>query len=115
LRSVTDFAHGAPPADDIAILALRRPLEAAEARAIRLRSELAERARADEWLQAVCRDLDVSAEAGHDLQLALEEVLANVVRHGYGEKAAGEIVVRAQTRGNAFRLEVRDRARRFNL
>ena len=115
LRSVTGFAHGSPPADDIAILALRRPLEPGEPRAIRLRSDLAEIARADEWLQAVCRELDVSAEAGHDLQLALEEVLANVVRHGYGEKAAGEIEVRAWAQGDAFRLEVRDRARRFNL
>jgi len=114
-RSVAEFADGSPPADDIAILALRRPLEPGEPRAIRLRSDLAEIARADEWLQAVCRELDVSAEAGHDLQLALEEVLANVVRHGYGEEAAGEIEVTAQARGNAFRLEVRDRARRFNL
>ncbi|HET6898270.1 MAG TPA: SpoIIE family protein phosphatase, partial [Vicinamibacteria bacterium] len=114
-RSVAEFAGGAPPADDIAILVLRRPLESAGPREIRLRNDLTEIARADEWLQAVCRELDVSAEAGHDLQLALEEVLANVMRHGYGVEAAGEIEVRAQARGDAFRLEVRDRARRFNL
>ena len=115
LKAVHDFAHGDPPADDIAILAMRRLPRPEESRAVRLRSDLAEVARADRWLQAVCRELDVSPEAGHDFQLALEEVLVNVVRHGYGEGVAGEIEVRARDAGEALRLEVRDRARRFNL
>lgn len=115
LRAVQAFARGAPPADDVAILALRRLPVSEESRAMRLRSDLAEITRADHWLQAVCRELDVSPEAGHDFQLALEEVLVNVVRHGYGEGAAGEIEVRARAAGEALRLEVRDRARRFNL
>jgi sigma-B regulation protein RsbU (phosphoserine phosphatase) len=115
LRAVHGFAHGASPADDIAILAIRRPAEAEKSRALRLRSDLAEVPRADHWLRAVCRELDVSPEAGHDFQIALEEVLVNVVRHGYGEGAAGEIEVRAQAAGEALRLEVRDRARPFNL
>jgi sigma-B regulation protein RsbU (phosphoserine phosphatase) len=113
-RSVQAFARGAPPSDDVAILALRR-LPEPEAREVRLRSDLAEIARADHWLQEVCRDLDVSPEAAHDFQIALEEVLVNVVRHGYGERAPGEIEVRAWAAGEALRLEVRDRAPRYNL
>lgn len=114
-RAVRVFARGAEPSDDVAILALRRLPDAEESRAVRLRSDLAEIPRADDWLHAVCRELDVAPEAGQDLQLALEEVLANVVRHGYGEGATGEIEVRARAAGEALRLEVRDRAPRFNL
>jgi sigma-B regulation protein RsbU (phosphoserine phosphatase) len=113
-RAVRGFARGAEPSDDVAILALRRLPQPDETRVLRLRSDLAELPRADEWLQAVGRELGVCAEAAHDLQLALEEVLANVVRHGYGAEA-GPIEVRATTAGDCLRLEVRDRAPRFNF
>jgi sigma-B regulation protein RsbU (phosphoserine phosphatase) len=113
LRAVHAFAAGAPPADDIAILALRHLPASAEPRVVRLRSDLTEVARADSWLQAICQELGVAPEPAHDLQLALEEVLANVVRHGYGEGTPGEIEVRAQDAGDALRLEVRDRATRY--
>jgi sigma-B regulation protein RsbU (phosphoserine phosphatase) len=113
LRAVHAFAAGAPPADDIAILALRHLPASAEPRVVRLRSDLTEVARADSWLQAICQELGVAPEPAHDLQLALEEVLANVVRHGYGEGTPGEIEVRALDAGDALRLEVRDRATRY--
>lgn len=112
-RAVLGFARGAPPADDVAILVLRRLPEPEVPRVVRLRSDLAEVPRADQWLKALCRELHVSPEAGHDFELALEEVLVNVVRHGYRE-GAGEIEVRAQAAGEVLRLEVRDRAPRYN-
>jgi sigma-B regulation protein RsbU (phosphoserine phosphatase) len=114
LRAVRAFGAGAPQSDDIAILAIRRPSPREVARALRLGSALSEVTRADEWLQAFCRETGVSAEAADDLRLALEEALANVARHGYKDTDAGEIELRVSLAGERVRMEVRDRARPFN-
>jgi sigma-B regulation protein RsbU (phosphoserine phosphatase) len=114
LRAVRAFSRGAPQSDDIAILVIRRPSPRERARALRLTSERSEVGRADEWLRLYCRETGVAAEAEEDLRLALEEVLANVVSHGYGEGKAGEIEVRIALAGELVRLEIRDRAQPFN-
>jgi sigma-B regulation protein RsbU (phosphoserine phosphatase) len=115
LRAVRHFSRDAPQFDDIAIVAIRRPPLEEKARTLRLGSDLSEIARADEWLGLFCRETGVSGEPVEDLRLALEEVLANVVRHGYGEGQPGEIEVGIGLEGEMVRLEVRDRARPFNV
>jgi serine/threonine-protein kinase RsbW len=55
----------------------------------------------------------VPAEPLHDVRIALDEVLSNIIRHGYSE-AEGEIVVKATVSSEKLLLEVRDRALPFN-
>jgi len=49
----------------------------------------------------------------HDVRTALDEVLSNIIRHGYNE-AEGEIAVKANVSAEKLLLEVRDQAQPFN-
>lgn len=44
----------------------------------------------------------------HDLQVALDEVLSNVMTHGYGDRQDGEILVRLLHRRDVIVVEVED-------
>jgi anti-sigma regulatory factor (Ser/Thr protein kinase) len=79
-----------------------------------LRCDLDEVARADTWLQEFCASHGVIEDALYDLRLCLDEVLANVIRHGYGIGETGTILVTIECPGDRVRLEVRDAAAPFN-
>lgn len=79
-----------------------------------LRCDLNEVARADSWLQAFCAGHGVVDDALYDLRLCLDEVLANVIRHGYGIGENGTIQVTVECPGDLIRLAVRDEAAPFN-
>jgi anti-sigma regulatory factor (Ser/Thr protein kinase) len=79
-----------------------------------LRCDLDEVARADAWLQEFCAGHGVVEDALYDLRLCLDEVLANVIRHGYGIGETGTILVTIECPGDRVRLEVRDAAAPFN-
>jgi phosphoserine phosphatase RsbU/P len=115
LGAVREFAAGADPADDIAILAVRY-LGAAGAAALELtlRAVPEDAARAAEDLGAFCRSAGATSEAGHDILVGLDEILANILQHGYRGNGAGEILVRARRVDDAIELEIRDRAPAFN-
>lgn len=109
--AVAEFAAGAPQFDDIAILALRRPRPAPS---LEIRGDAEGLARANGWLSAWCEAEAVDAEARHDLDLALDELLANVMRHGYAPGEAGPIRLRLERAGDAVRFEIRDSAPAFD-
>jgi anti-sigma regulatory factor (Ser/Thr protein kinase) len=79
-----------------------------------LRCDLDEVARADAWLQEFCSGHGVVEDALYDLRLCLDEVLANVIRHGYGIGETGKIQVTVACPGDRVRLEIRDAAAPFN-
>jgi serine/threonine-protein kinase RsbW len=81
---------------------------------LRLRSDVRAVARADEWLLDLLRAGGVPDEAAYDLRLGLDEALANIIKHGYGDGAPGTITVRAQIGPQTVRLEISDRAGPFN-
>ena len=81
---------------------------------LRLRTELAEVVRADAWLVKVCQAVGVPRDALEDLELALDEAVSNIIRHGYGVGAPGEIEIAVEIAADRVRIEVRDRARPFN-
>ena len=105
LASVRTFARGAPQSDDIALLAIRwRP--AAELK-LSLRSTLPDLVRGYEAVQAFLTERGAPQDAVHDLALAVEEVLANLVNHGYAGKV-GPIELRALIDSVAVKIEIRD-------
>ena len=111
LAAVRTFARGAPQSDDIALLALRfRP--AAELK-ILLRSTLPEVARGYEAVQAFLLERGAPDDAVHDLGLAVEEVLANLVRHGYAG-SEGPMELRVAIDAVAVKIEIRDRGTFFD-
>ncbi len=114
--AVHAFARSAPQFDDIAMLIVRRaPQAAAPAEAhLDLDGRTEELVRARAWLEGWCASQGVDAQVVHDLDLALDEVVANVVHHGYGSPGGGRIGLRLGLVGDVVRLEVRDRAAAFN-
>jgi hypothetical protein len=104
----------APQFDDLAILVVRRspaPERAAASEArLDLEGRTAELARGRAWMQEWCASRGVDADAVQDLDLALDEVVANIIHHGYGPEGRGRIGLRLALLGDVVRLEVSDRA-----
>jgi sigma-B regulation protein RsbU (phosphoserine phosphatase) len=114
--AVHAFAGATPQFDDIAILAVRRsvPLVPAVESRIEIESRIEELERAAQWLEGFCAAQGVAPEAVQDLDLALEEVVANIVHHGYGRGARAGIGLRLVVQDDVVWLEVKDRAPAFN-
>jgi phosphoserine phosphatase RsbU/P len=111
LAAVRNFARGEPQSDDIALLALRfRPT--AELK-LALHSTLTDVVRGYEAVQHFLAEHGAPADAVHDLALAVEEVLSNLVRHGYAG-TEGPIGLRVVIDALAVTIEVRERGIHFD-
>jgi serine/threonine-protein kinase RsbW len=109
LGQVSAFADGTPPADDIAVLVIRRAPDQ-----LHLRSALTEIDRLAEEVARVGRDHALPEELVFDLRLALEEAVTNVIRHGYGGREDGEIRVGFRVTPEAITATVEDDAPPFD-
>ena len=119
LAGVRAFAGSAEQADDIAILAVRfhGPGAGAGPRpdlALELRATLDELGRAATAVRALCETRGVPREATDDLLLGLDEVVGNIIRHGYRGDAGGRIAVRVRVGPDTVTLEIDDQAPAFN-
>ncbi|HET7294404.1 MAG TPA: SpoIIE family protein phosphatase [Vicinamibacteria bacterium] len=112
--AVRAFAGSAPQFDDIAILVVRRSASAGSGSALVLESRTEELVRGREWMENWCSSRGVDAETIQDLDLALDEVVANIIHHGYGSHTSGPIALRLALEGEVVRLEVSDRTPAFN-
>ena len=111
LDDVRTFARGEPQSDDIALLAIRW-LPAAELK-LELYSTLADSAHGYQAVKAFLIERGAPEGAVQDVALAVEEVLSNLVRHGY-LGTEGPIGVRVTLDSVAVKIEVRDRGVHFD-
>jgi phosphoserine phosphatase RsbU/P len=120
LDGVRAFAGSAEQADDIAILALRYAgpgvanASAPPDLSLDLRATLDDLGRAAAAVRAVCETRGVSREPTDDVLLALDEIVANVIKYGYRDDPGGSITVRLRIGGDAVSLEIHDRAPAFD-
>ena len=120
LDGVRAFAGTAEQADDIAILALRyvgpgaTNASPAPDLSLDLRATLDDLGRAAAAARALCEARGVAREPTDDVLLALDELLANVIKYGYRGDPEGSITVRLWIGGDAVTLEIRDRAPGFD-
>ena len=114
LAQVRAFAAGAEQADDIAVVAIRYagPRAGGELR-LELGADVAEIALALAAIREFSAAHGFPATIADDLALSLDEILSNVVNHGY-RGATGPISVCARRTAEAVELEIRDRASAFN-
>jgi sigma-B regulation protein RsbU (phosphoserine phosphatase) len=111
LRAVRKFARGEDQSDDIALLALRwRPSAGLK---LALASTAAEVSRGYRAVQDFLAAHRAGGDAIHEMGLAVEEVLSNLVRHGYAG-TEGPIELTVSVDGVAIRVEVRDRGIHFD-
>jgi len=79
-----------------------------------LANQQAEVARLQDQLEAFARQHGLAESALHEVQLALEEHLTNILSYGYEDQREHLIRVRIQLHGPELLVEVADDGRPFN-
>lgn len=82
-------------------------------RELTITADLAEIPRVSSELEEAMRACDFSEEAILDIQLAVEEAIANIVLHGY-QGAPGEVEIRIHVTRGALQVRISDSAPPFN-
>jgi serine/threonine-protein kinase RsbW len=80
-----------------------------------LEARLSEVAKAGVWVEGLASDFGIPLNAQLAVNLCLEEVLTNVILHGYGGGSDGSIVMHfSMPRAELFVFTVEDEAPHFN-
>ena len=79
-----------------------------------LRNDLSELERLSQAVSAWCQVNTVSGEAEYQVNLALDEIVSNVIRHGWRDAGAHQLQVSLSCAGSALTVEVEDDAPAFN-
>lgn len=117
VADVWQYAGGAPQSDDITALALAF-VGTSEAMSkgleIKITNELAELDRLRQILTEFGQRHGLSSRVVHDLNLTLEEILANIISHGYADDGEHEIIARLIAQPDTISIEVEDDAQAFD-
>ena len=81
---------------------------------ILVRNDLAELERVGRPIAEVWAEHGLPAELEGDVNLALEEMLANVILHGYPDRAAHQITVSLETQEGEVQVAIEDDGVPFN-
>jgi serine/threonine-protein kinase RsbW len=82
-------------------------------RRLELDSSLTELARVAPWVGELADEYDISGETRFAIELCLEEVLSNIVRHGYRGEAGRQISIDFSKRDGDLIFVVEDSAPHF--
>lgn len=110
VRQVMAFSDGVPQADDIALLVVQRSRPAR----FRLDSRLGEIERLAGEVTRLGQAHGLPAETVFDLNLALEETVSNIIRHGYAGRAGHGVSVTVHLAGESIAVTVEDDAAPFD-
>ena len=119
LAGVRVFAGGTEQADDIAMLAVgyrgaARPARDPAELTLDLHATAPDVGQAHAAVREFCAARALPGPATDDLILALDEILANIIEHGYRGDTAGVIRLRARGSAAVMELEIRDWAPAFD-
>jgi serine/threonine-protein kinase RsbW len=82
---------------------------------LNLQSRLSDLARVPEWIERLATQYSIPADTQFAMNLCLEEVLSNIVRHGYSNNPDQSITIQfSSPRQNLFVFTVEDDAPAFN-
>ena len=71
-------------------------------------------ARFQDQLEALAAQLNLPPTPFHEVQLAVEELLSNIIKHGFDDRGEHQIRVRVIAAASEFRIEVEDDGRPFD-
>ena len=117
VSDVRHFAGGAPQSDDITALALHyfgTTEKMTEHVEIKLNNKLSELGRLNQSLTEFGARHGLAPSLVHDLNLALEEILTNIISYGYTDNREHEIRVSFSMQPGAVRIDVEDDGQPFN-
>src|SRR6266851_3808811 len=91
-----------------------RKTDQAEDRLI-LRSRLSDIAQLPAWIESLASRQAIPENVEFAINLCLEEVVSNIIRHGYGADTSGSVIVRfTMPRPDLLVFIVEDEAQHFN-
>jgi phosphoserine phosphatase RsbU/P len=117
ISDVRHFAGEAPQSDDITVLALHyfgTTKKMPEDVEISVHNKLSELASANQTLTQFGRKHGLPDSILHDLNLALGEILTNIISYGYTDSGEHEITVRLSIGPGEMRVDVEDDGKPFN-
>ena len=117
VSDVRHFAGAAPQSDDITALALRyfgTTQKMGKVLEINLNNKLSELERFNRSLTEFGRQHGLAPKVVQDLNLALEEILTNIISYGYTDNCEHEIKVRLSMQPEEVRVDVEDDGQPFN-
>jgi sigma-B regulation protein RsbU (phosphoserine phosphatase) len=117
VSDVRHFAGGAPQSDDITALALLyfgTTKKMSEELEIKLNNKVSEIGRFNQTLTEFARRHGLAPNVVHDLNLALEEIITNIISYGYTDDREHEIRVRLSVQPGEIKAEVEDDGQPFN-
>jgi phosphoserine phosphatase RsbU/P len=116
-RDVRSFAGAAPQSDDITALALRyfgKNANMSDILEIKLNNRLSELDRFSQTLSEFGQRHGLTSKVMHDLNLAMEEILTNIISYGYTDERDHEITVRLSAQLGEVSVEIEDDGQPFN-
>lgn len=108
---VERFADGAEQSDDLTMMFLRHQSQqqfANNKRRLRLKNELAEIERLRSFVLSVCREQETSEPFAHSVNLAVEEIVVNIVNYAYKKGTRGHVDVIAKAEGGMLEFKIED-------
>jgi phosphoserine phosphatase RsbU/P len=117
VSDVRHFAGEEPQSDDITVLALRyfgTTEKMREELETKLHNNFAELRRFNQTLMEFGQHHGLAAPVVHDLNLALDEILTNIISYGFTDNLEHEIRVRLSVRPGEIKAEVEDDGQSFN-
>jgi serine phosphatase RsbU (regulator of sigma subunit)/anti-sigma regulatory factor (Ser/Thr protein kinase) len=117
VSDVRHFAGAAPQSDDITVLALRyfgKNANMVDTLEIKLKNKVSELDGVNQTLREFGQQHGLAPKVMHDLNLALEEILTNIISYGYKDERDHEIKVRLSVRPGEVKAEVEDDGQSFN-
>ena len=83
--------------------------------ALEIASELADVARARDWIAGLARQAGLPLQESHNLGLAVSEACTNAIKHAYSLEKGHTIELSAQIDSQQIRVVVRDFGRKIDL
>jgi len=83
--------------------------------ALTIRSDLAEVARARDWVSILAHQAGLSAQKSYELQLVLSEACTNSIKHAYSMEKSHAVQLSATIDDNQICLVIRDFGRKMDL
>jgi anti-sigma regulatory factor (Ser/Thr protein kinase) len=81
---------------------------------IHIKSRLSGVAIMNEQLAKMCKQWDIQDDVAFSMNLALEEIVTNIITHGYGGREEYDITIRFSLEKHNLRIQIKDSAPEFN-
>jgi len=118
LENTRKFALGAEQSDDITILVLTYYLEktmnTTGKKHIEIKNKVEEIHKVEAFIEGICEEWNIGFGEMHKINLAMEEIVSNIINYGYEDAGEHKISISATYKNKALKLIIEDDARAFN-